>query len=291
VEEKNMPLKEKLGQAVELTVARESEFGYFLTDGTEDVLLHRNEASKHYQLHETVKVFLYTDSKGRIAATDNLPIVTAGTYEWAKVVDVKLEIGAFLDIGIHKELFLGKEDLPAYKNVWPVPGDLLYVTIRVSRNGLLYARLANDSVIDEKAIKATRKAFNQNIVGFVYRTAKVGSWVLTAEGYKGFIHESQRERELRLGEKVEGRIIDVKADGTVNISLIKRKHEAMDEDAKKIYDYLESRNGAMPYSDKSLPEDIAERFHMSKSAFKRALGKLMKEGKVYQEGFWTYKKQ
>jgi predicted RNA-binding protein (virulence factor B family) len=58
-----------------------------------------------------------------------------------------------------------------------------------------------------------------------------------------------------------------------------------------IYDYLLSRNGAMPFNDKSMPEDIKERFQLSKAAFKRALGKLMKDGKVYQEGSWTYKKE
>jgi predicted RNA-binding protein (virulence factor B family) len=58
-----------------------------------------------------------------------------------------------------------------------------------------------------------------------------------------------------------------------------------------IYDYLVSRNGAMPFNDKSMPEDIQERFQLSKGAFKRALGKLLKEGKIYQEGVWTYLKK
>ena len=116
----------------------------------------------------------------------------------------------------------------------------------------------------------------------IYRTAKAGSWIFTIEGYKGFIHESQRRQEPRIGEKVEGRIIDVKEDGTINVSLLPRKHEAIDVDAEKIYEYLLSRGGSMPYGDKSLPEDIDSVFGMSKGAFKRALGKLMKEGKVYQ---------
>jgi len=114
--------------------------------------------------------------------------------------------------------------------------------------------------------------------------------MITAEGFKGFIHESQRSIEPRVGEKVTGRIIDVKEDGTVNISLLPRKQEALDEDATKILTYLESRNGAMPYGDKSMAEDITERFGLSKASFKRALGRLMKDGKVYQEQGWTYKK-
>ncbi|MBE3571292.1 MAG: hypothetical protein IMW92_14725, partial [Bacillales bacterium] len=111
------------------------------------------------------------------------------------------------------------------------------------------------------------------------------------EGFKGFIHESQREKEPRLGEKVEGRIIDVKVDGSINVSLLGRKQEKLDEDAERIFAFLQSRNGAMPYSDKSIPEDIMERFNLSKGAFKRALGRLMKDGKIYQEEGWTYIKK
>ncbi|MDF2904405.1 MAG: hypothetical protein K0S25_2043, partial [Bacillus sp. (in: firmicutes)] len=137
-----MPLAENVGHVLELTVARESEFGYFLTDGTEDVLLHRKETSRQYFIDETVKVFLYSDSRGRLTATDKIPLVTVGNYEWVKVVDVQPGIGMFLDIGIQKDLLLGEEDLPAHKDVWPMVGDLLYVTIRVNRNQRLYAKLA-----------------------------------------------------------------------------------------------------------------------------------------------------
>ncbi|WP_318505123.1 S1 RNA-binding domain-containing protein [Bacillus sp. T3] len=286
-----MPLSENVGHVLELTVTRESEFGYFLTDGTEDVLMHKNEANKHYGLDETVEVFLYTDSRGRIAATDTIPFVTVGKYEWVKVTDVQPGLGIFLDMGIQKELLLGEEDLPAHKSVWPTVGDLLYVTIRVNKNQRLYAKLATDPIMEEKAVEATEKDFNKNVHGYIYRTAKVGSWLFTAEGYKGFIHESQRLTEPRLGQKVEGRVIDVKVDGTINVSLLPRKQDQLDTDSERIYEYLESRNGAMPYSDKSLPEDIAERFNLSKGAFKRALGKLMKDGRVYQEDRWTYIKK
>ncbi len=286
-----MPLKELVGQVTNLTVARKSTFGFFLTDGNEDVLLHINEAGQDYQEGEQVDVFLYPDSQGRIAATAKIPNVLPGNYEWVKVVDVKPGIGVFLDIGIQKDLLLGEEDLPAHKSVWPEAGDMVYVTIRVNRNYQLYAKLATDPIIQAISTKATRKDFNKNVQGYVYRTAKVGSWIYTIEGFKGFIHESQRQQEPRLGEKVEGRIIDIKEDGTVNVSLLARKQEALEQDAEQLYDYLLSRNGAMPYSDKSLPEDIQERFQLSKGAFKRALGKLIKEGKVFQEGNWTYVKK
>lgn len=286
-----MSLTSLLGQVVHLKVVRITEFGYFLTDGKEDVMLHKNEAKREYTEGENAEVFLYTDAKGRIAATDTIPFITVNKYGWAEVTDVKPGVGIFLNIGIKKELLLGEEDLPSHKSVWPIKGDMLFTTIRISRNNRMFARLATEKVMEELAVKATKKDFNKNVQGHIYRTAKVGSWIYTTEGFKGFIHESQTEKEPRLGEKVEGRIIDVKVDGSINVSLLGRKHETLDQDAERIFAFLQSRNGAMPYSDKSMPEDIMERFNLSKGAFKRALGRLMKDGKIYQEEGWTYMKK
>jgi uncharacterized protein len=286
-----LSLSAQLGRVVHLTVARKTEFGYFLTDGNDEVMMHKNESKREYTEEEDVEVFLYPDAKGRIAATDAIPFITVNHYGWAQVTEVKPGIGVFLNIGIKKELLLGEEDLPSLKSVWPIKGDMLFTTIRISRNNRMYARLASEKVIAEIAAKATKKDFNKNVHGYIYRTAKVGSWIYTAEGFKGFIHESQREKEPRLGEKVEGRIIDVKVDGSINVSLLARKHETLDQDAERIFAFLQSRNGAMPYSDKSKPDDIMDRFNMSKGAFKRALGRLMKDGKIYQEEGWTYMKK
>ncbi|MBS4188839.1 hypothetical protein KHA94_01215 [Bacillus sp. FJAT-49705] len=283
-----MALNELIGRSVQLKTERLADFGYFLTDGNEDVLLHKNDTDMQLEEGQEVEVFLYTDSKGRVAATTQIPEITTDSYGWAKVSDIKPGIGVFLNIGINKDMLLGEEDLPVHSSVWPIEGDMLYITLRVNKNNRIYVKLATDPIIEEISEKATRKDFNKNIHGYIYRTAKVGSWLYTAEGYKGFIHESQRKTEPRLGEKVEGRIIDIKEDGTINVSLSPRKHEALDQDSEIILSYLASRNGAMPYGDKSTPEDILDRFQLSKASFKRALGRLMKEGRIYQEAGWTY---
>lgn len=286
-----MSINELIGQTATLTVARKAAFGYFLTDGNDDVLLHFNQAKQELEEGDEVEVFLFVDSEGRVSASTNIPEIAVGRYGWVKVTDTNPRIGVFLNIGLPKDILLGIDDLPVHKSVWPKIGDLVYITLKLSSNNLLYAKLATDPIIESISVKATRQHFNKNVQGHIYRTAKVGSWIYTIEGFKGFIHESQRGQEPRLGEKVEGRIIDVKEDGTVNVSLLARKEESQDIDSERIYEYLLSRNGAMPYSDKSMPEDIQERFNLSKGAFKRALGKLMKEGKAYQEGSWTYVKK
>jgi uncharacterized protein len=288
-----MSLRDYMGRVEILTVARIASFGYFLTieEEDEDVLLHFSETDQKFEEGDEVRVFIYSDSQGRACSSTFIPTIAVGKYDWVKVTDRKEGIGCFFDIGLKKDMLLGEDDLPVHEEVWPEVGDMLYITLKVNKNNYLYVKPATDPIIEEMATKATREDFNKNIHGYIYRTAKVGSWIYTAEGFKGFIHESERGQEPRLGEKVNGRIIDVKLDGTVNVSLLPRKEEALDKDAQQILDYLIMRKGAMPYGDKSMPEDIKERFNLSKGSFKRALGKLMKENKVYQEEGWTYLKE
>ncbi|UQZ74108.1 hypothetical protein C2I17_05720 [Niallia circulans] len=288
-----MSLRDYMGRVEILTVARIASFGYFLTieEEDEDVLLHFSETDQKFEEGDEVRVFIYSDSQGRACSSTFIPSIAVGKYDWLKVTDRKEGIGCFFDIGLKKDMLLGEDDLPVHEEVWPEVGDMLYITLKVNKNNYLYVKPATDPIIEEMAAKATREDFNKNIHGYIYRTAKVGSWIYTAEGYKGFIHESERGKEPRLGEKVNGRIIDVKLDGTVNVSLLPRKEEALDKDSQLILDYLRTRKGAMPYGDKSMPEDIKERFNLSKGSFKRALGRLMKENKVYQEEGWTYLKE
>lgn len=279
------------GTVVTLTVAREVDFGYFLTNGKEDVLLHRSEQKGELQLEEDVRVFLYQDKQGRLAATMAIPEVQSGTYGWSEVVEVKEGSGVFVNIGISKDILIHKDDLPKLTDVWPDIGGRLFITLKTDNNGRLLGKLATENIMEEHFKKADRSVFNKNVKGLVYRTLYSGTFIITEEGYRGFIHESQRKKEPRLGDEVSGRVVDVKEDGTINVSLLKRGYEQLNEDAERIFKYLQERGGSMPYSDKSQPEDIEKRFAISKGAFKRALGRLMKEGKIYQEEGWTYIKK
>ncbi|KAB7664703.1 S1 RNA-binding domain-containing protein [Bacillus sp. B1-b2] len=288
-----MSLRDYIGQVEILTVARIASFGYFLTieEEGEDVLLHFTETDQEFEVGDEVRVFIYSDNQGRACSSTHIPSIAVGKYDWVKVTDRKEGLGCFFDIGLKKDMLLGEDDLPVHEEVWPEVGDMLYITLKVDNNNLLYVKAATDPVIQEMSTQATKADYNKNIHGYIYRTAKVGSWIYSAEGFKGFIHETERGREPRLGEKVNGRIIDVKPDGTINVSLLPRKEEALDQDSQKVMDYLIQRNGAMPYGDKSLPDEIKERFNLSKASFKRALGRLMKENKIYQEEGWTYLKK
>ncbi|HEU5139467.1 MAG TPA: S1-like domain-containing RNA-binding protein [Bacillales bacterium] len=280
--------KLQAGIIIELEVIREAPFGYFLTDGEQDVLLHETEMERGLAEGETVEVFIYQDKKGRLAATMTLPEVVIGSYDWATVVEVKNHLGVFVDIGIKKDMLVSMDDLPDEFENWPQIGDEMYCTLKVDKKAGLLGRPATEDQIEEIWQPASESWFNQEVSGTVYRLVMTGSFVITREGLKGFIHESEQKGKSRLGQKVSGRVIGVKEDGTINVSLLPRNHERMGDDAQKIYTYLQGRKGPMPYGDHTHPDDIQAKFNMSKGAFKRALGRLMKEKKVYQKDGWTH---
>src|SRR5699024_5231278 len=114
---------------------------------------------------------------------------------------------------------------------------------------------------------------------------------ISEDMYRAFLHHTERDREPRLGQFVTGRIIEVKEDGTVNISLKPLKQDRIDDDAEVILTYLKENDGVIPFTDKSDPNDIRKTFNFSKSAFKRALGRLMKNEKVEQKEGKTYLKR
>jgi hypothetical protein len=176
------------------------------------------------------------------------------------VADRNDQLGVFVDIGIGRDILLHKGDLPPLREVWPQKGDKLYCTLKNDRFGNLLARLATEEEMKPLFRQAGRSIFNQTVKGIVYRTIKAGSFIITEEKYRAFLHESQRFAEPRLGEAIEGRVIGVKDDGTINISMLKRVYESISDHAETVYRYLVERGGVMPYTDKSAPEDIKKRF-------------------------------
>ncbi|GGE29646.1 hypothetical protein GCM10011391_05220 [Pullulanibacillus camelliae] len=280
------------GDIVTLQVEREAPFGYFLSDGNEDVLLHKNEMDNEMEieLEQAIEVFLFTDHQGRIAATQTLPKITKDIYDWVEVVDVNHRFGVFVSIGTSKDVLVSKDDLPESFAEWPTEGDGLYCTLITDKKGRLFGKRASADRIESLSVPAGQDAFNQNVSGTVYHLLSVGVAILTDNKWLAFNHESERTEPLRLGQRIEGRVIDVKEDGTVNVSLKQRGYESMDKDAEIIYTYLNHRGGAMPYWDKTQPDIIQKQFQLSKAAFKRALGRLMKQDMVYQEEGWTYLK-
>ncbi|MBM7552574.1 S1 RNA-binding domain-containing protein [Thalassobacillus pellis] len=273
----------QIGTIQKLTVLKKKTEGFVLTKGKEVVMLPNEDADERIELDDSIEVFLYFDKKGEKIATMQLPDITLESFGWAVVVEVVKNLGVFVDIGIDKEILVSKDDLPVMERVWPTVGDYLFVSLELDKKGRLLAKPITEGEVTEDIERAPVSLLKKNITARVYRAAKAGSFALTEEGYRAFIHPNERKREPRLGETIQGRVIDVKDDGTINVSLLPLKQESMIDDADLIMEYLEEAGGEIPFSDKSDPDDIRGTFHISKAAFKRALGKLMKENKVIQQ--------
>ncbi|RUL53642.1 MULTISPECIES: S1 RNA-binding domain-containing protein [Lysinibacillus] len=277
----------KSGQIVELTVLEEQGSRWILTNGVLEIPLNSSDVQEKLTIGERLKVFLYADRRGNLQATTVIPEILQGEYGWARVIKVSNE-GAFVDIGSTREVLVVAEDLPPLKEVWPQVGDHLFITLRTDRNGDLFGRLVTEEKVNELYEGAFEELHNKNIKARAYRLLPVGSFLLGIENpYRIFVHNSEMTAEPRLGQEVSVRVIAVKDDGSLNGSLLPRKHERLGKDAEQILAYLQSVGGKMPFGDKSSPEEITEMFQMSKGAFKRALGTLMKEKRIKQENGWT----
>ena len=242
-----------------------------------------------YEVGEEYSMFVYPSRSGKLFATPNIPEVMVGDYAFSKVVKIEEDrIG--LDIGFSREIPLMGEDLPKLRSVWPKEGDELFITLRRDFSGQLFARLASETIVASLYTKATKDLKNKEIEAYPYRLMRVGTFLLSKDGYKIFVHESEREKEPRLGEKVTLRVIGINAKGEINGSFLPRAHERIDSDAQAILDYIEN-NGHCDFTDKSSPEDIKAVFGMSKGNFKRAVGRLFKSKIIMIEEDGLYKRK
>ena len=245
----------------------------------EQVNLNQSEVNEEDELQkgEEYSFFIYPNRSGELFATQNMPDITKDKYDFAKVLKVDRD-GARVDVGLPREVLIPWEDLPKVKTLWPEAGDQLLVTLRIDSQNQMFARLASEGIVDNMytPINDDSKQ-NEMLEARPYRVLRVGSFLLSTEGYKIFVHESERKAEPRLGELVTVRIIGHNERGELNGSFLPLAHERLDDDGQVIFDLLVEYDGELPFWDKSSPEAIKEVFNMSKGSFKRAIGHLYKQ--------------
>ncbi|TMV47057.1 RNA-binding protein [Paenibacillus mesophilus] len=292
-----MPPGDRLeaGTVAKLQVAREvPPNGFFLTNGSRDVLLHYSEVVGSVKPGDEVEAFLFHDTEDRLSATMKKPGIRLGEVGLLEVADIHPRFGCFLEMGLGRQLLLPASELPESKELHPKPGDKVYVLLNHDRQGRMTAKLAGEKELSALAFRAPDSWKNSTVEAIVYKPLQMGTFVVCDGGVLGFgaigmVHEKERTRPLRLGERVSVRVVFVREDGRVNLSMRQPKQIGRFEDADRILAFLRERpNGAMPYSDETPADVISSKFGISKAAFKRALGKLMKEGLVTQQGSWTH---
>ncbi|MBR4958155.1 MAG: RNA-binding protein [Phascolarctobacterium sp.] len=281
-------LQYKPGDVVTLTVARLGEMGAFLDAGTgntsDDILLHKLQQTEEIKEGDKVKVYLYLDPNKRLTASMKLPKMREGQLGYVKVISVTRD-GGFVDIGAERGVFLPYSQMRGHVS----PNQLVWVKLYRDKSG----RPAVTMRVEEDMQKASKPAeglkVGDNVTGTVYNILQEGFFIFTTQRFIAFIHRSEVPGgRLDFGQEVTCRVTYLREDGRINCSMRLQKENALVADAEEIYSFLEKRGGKMPYSDSTPLEIIKQKFGISKAAFKRALGHLMKQGKIRQEDGWTY---
>lgn len=283
-----MTLEKLLASQVTGLVTDENQDYYFVQkDG---VTLALDKAEGAHELGAMVSGFVYTDMKQKARLTTKKQAATKTSYGWGVVTDVRKDLGVFVDTGLpDKQVVVSLDVLPEIKELWPKKGDELYVRLDVDKKDRIWALPAEPEVFQKLAGPAYANMQNQSLKAIVYRLKMTGTFVyLPDNNMLGFIHPSERYSEPRLGQVLEARVIGYRAvDRTLNLSLKPRSFEMLENDAQMILTYLENQGGFMTLNDKSNPADIQATFGISKGQFKKALGGLMKTGKIKQDEFGT----
>lgn len=284
-------MNELLAQIFTALVIDENESHYFLQKNGITLRLSKEEGT--HEIGEAVEGFGYMNQKQEPEMTTIIPTARIGQYAFGTVTGTRRDLGAFVDIGLKdKDVVVSLDELPVMRELWPKKGDQLMVALKVDNKERIWGELADEKIFKAMAKPGTEELKNENISGIVYRLKMIGSFVLTDDFYIAFIHPSERYQEPRLGEKVNGRVIGVRPDGILNISLKPRAYEAISDDAAMILTFLErASDHKIPFTDKSNPDEIKQTFGISKAQFKRAIGNLMKQGKIIQEAGFTILKE
>ena len=266
-------------------VTDENDRFYFVQKDGQTYAL--DKAEGEHALGESVKGFAYTDMKQRLRLTTLEVTARQDQFGWGTVTEVRKDLGVFVDTGIpDKEIVVSLDILPEIKDLWPKKGDKLFVRLEVDKKDRIWGVLAYQEDFQRIARPAYNNMQNQNWPAIVYRLKLSGTFVYLPENNMlGFIHPSERYAEPRLGQVLDARVIGFReVDRTLNLSL---KPRSLENDAQMILAYLESNGGFMTLNDKSSPEEIKAIFGISKGQFKKALGGLMKAGKITQDAFGT----
>ena len=288
MEEKKQKRRYGPSTVATLRVARLGEMGAFLDAGTgntsDDILLHKLQQTAPVKVGDEVTVFLYRDPKRRLTASMRVPKMKEGQIARLPVINVSRD-GAFVDVGAERGIFMPYAGMRGRPQV----GEKVWCKLYTDKSG----RLAVTMEVEDEMRRASQSALGKVkkgdlVTGAIYNYPDAGAFLFSQERYIVFIDNKEMETRPRVGEVVTARVTYVRQDGRLNASLREAKEKALVTDADAILALLASRKGRMPYSDKSSPEVIKDKFHISKAAFKRALGHLLKAGRIVEQDGWTW---
>ena len=264
----------ELGKRQQLVIHRLTEIGAYVGEEEhpqEALLLPRRQVPDGAAVGDTVNVLLYKDSEDRLIATVRESKLVVGKLAFLRVVQVT-KIGAFLDWGLERDLFLPFKE----QTKKPQPGESCLVAMYVDKSERLCATMR----IYEHLCAESPYQKGDSVTGTVYEIKPLGAFVAVDDRYFGLIPSSEVYQVFVPGETVTGQVMKRRADGKLDLRVRRKAYKQLDTDADAIWQKLEKAGGFLPFHDRSEPEEIKAMFGLSKAAFKRAAGRLLKEGKI-----------
>lgn len=263
----------QIGKKQCLNIVSRTDFGVYLGTKEEKVLLPVKQVPADVEIGDALTVFVYRDSQDRLIATTNTPKIELDRIAKLKVAQIS-QIGAFLDWGLEKDLFL-----PFKEQTYKVkPGDECLVVLYVDKSSRLCASMRR---VYNYLVPADCYEKDSQVSGTVIEiNPDYGAYVAIDDKYYGMIPNNELFSKVNIGDIIEGRVVKVRDDGKLMIGLRKKAYLQMDDDSQFVLDEIRKRGGRLPFNDKASPELIRSQFNMSKNEFKRAVGRLFKERKI-----------
>ena len=265
----------ELGKKQELTIVKKAEFGVYLAEGaeaSERVLLPKKQVPEGTAIGDRLRVFVYRDSKDRLISTTQEPKVELGGLARLRVAQVG-KIGAFLDWGLEKDLLL-----PFRQQTRRVrEGEEVLIALYIDKSSRLCATM---NVYEYLENQSPYKK-DDRVRGTIYEISReFGAFVAVDDRYSGLIPRKDFHGDAQIGDVIEARVTAVHEDGKLDLSMREKAYLQMDKDAETVLKVIDEFDGVLPFNDKATPEVIERELKLSKNAFKRAVGRLLKEGKI-----------
>jgi len=267
----------KLGEMQTLKIEKRVEFGVYLSDGTERVLLPKKQVPENTSIGDEINVFVYKDSKDRLIATTATPKLTLGQMGVLRVSQLN-KVGAFLDWGLEKDLFLPFKEMTRQ----PSEDDEILVRVYIDKSERLCASMKG---IYELLSTKPPYQVGDEVEARIYEFGHdFGTFVALEDKYSAMIPRHEDTSKYRIGDIIMVRITGIKEDGKCDVTIRDKAYIQMDNDAEALLDLIDSYAGVLPFTEKASPEVIKRETGLSKAAFKRAVGRLYKERKISLEG-------
>lgn len=265
----------EIGKWQTLVGVRQKEFGVYLgIQGEEQdvVLLPKKQVPADFKMGDELEVFVYLDSSDRPIATTNRPLITVGEIVRLKVASVE-NIGAFMDWGLERDILLPFKEMVG--KVREGKEYLVYMYMDKSNRPCVSMRLYEHLSTDAPCQKG------EEVSGYIYQIHEtMGAFVAVQDQYQGLIPKKEIHKKLYVGDTIDLRVTAVREDGKLNLSMAKLAYQQMDEDSEMVYQAIQSYDGVLPFTDKASPAIIEREMGLSKNAFKRAVGRLLKERRI-----------